>query len=1318
MLRALLLTVAGCLSLGAAKAQSDYLFQHLNSSNSALSYDDCRVIFQDSRGFMWFGTYMGLNRFDGERFTVYNRDDFHGKSDFVHTIAEDNGGNLWIGTDDGLILYDYEADIFKEFDKASNQGTVIRNKVNHIVKASNGTMWISVNGQGLFSYRTDTGEFKNYFVENGNQSLPANIRTFEEDHHGGLWISLYYSGLYHADVSMVELKPVDIADGRMYETDNIEGIVTSSAENGVIYLASVKNGLCKLDTKTGKIRRLLTFPDGVIPTGLYFNGDKNLWIPTTEGLYKYNIASANIDLLKADPNDRFALSNSYVFAVYVDKDDGLWVSTKYGGLNYCSKMQKWFRKCYLFGDIPLSNYVVSGLTDYGEDQILLTTETGRLFLYNSASEKLSAFGPHTMQFAGACFPCLDGDRLWIGSDSGIYSYNVKTEKIELYDVHSKKTTLQDDRVGPVFLSSQDILYVGTTLGLSYYNRENDCFESIDDFDGVNVTSIAEDSFGRVWIGTYTDGIIYYDPESNLILKQFSARENGDYHLPTNKISSVLVDSRDRVWAIGFAYGISVYESGVGHFVTFDEKNTPGMHTDVYFNALEDNNCHIWVSSNKGLLEIDPFTMVMSHYTIDDGLLDDVMKRGVLKKLNGDLYFASQSGFIRFNPADFSYDTTHQFIISGFNLGGKSVKPSDSQSPINENIDLVNEIHLKAGQNSFGFVFSVMNGVASQVRIQCLLDGYEKSWREISSEREAYWYNIPAGKYKLRFRYSDNGTEWFPAHPDVNIEIAEKFWRTPLATLIYLLLVCGVIVLVSFAVHRNAVARMKKRDEEQKIERERGILKEKMEFFADVIHEIKTPLTLIVTPLNSIIESGKISDESLKRDLDTIDSSAKYMNSLVKELLDYMSMEENGYVLNITEFDLVAMLKKSCNNFSGIALQRALSIKFICEKPSIIVSADKKATLKVFNNILDNAIKYAKSIINVSVSEDESYVKICFANDGPSIPEERTSEIFKPFSKFSVENQYAMQSFGIGLPMAKKLVEMQGGTLTLEDSELGPEFIVSIPNILKNDAPEDVPERANDASSLPSILLVEDSRDLSAYLRKELAGEYNIIHTSTAEKALQRLDSYIVDIIIADLGLPGMSGLDFISKIHSSKTLSHIPVLVLSAMSSAEIKTKCMENGASMYIEKPFSMNYLKACIDNLVRASKKSEDEILDSAVALSTLKKLNISATDTDFKKKIDEVIQKNIGDDNFGSKQLEEALFMSRSTLARKTMEHFGMTPGDYLKSKRLSVAAQMLKQKGVRINEVASAVGFRSASYFSKCFKAAYGILPGEYINEKNK
>ena len=488
----------------------------------------------------------------------------------------------------------------------------------------------------------------------------------------------------------------------------------------------------------------------------------------------------------------------------------------------------------------------------------------------------------------------------------------------------------------------------------------------------------------------------------------------------------------------------------------------------------------------------------------------------------------------------------------------------------------------------------------------------------------------------------------------------------------------------------------------------------MAFFSNIVHEIKTPLTLIRTPLQKIFAVGDVS-ENIREELEVIRSSADYMNDLVRELLEYVRLEEHGYVLDLRNIDIVERTGFLCYNFSETAHSRNIKISYRHEVDSLVTALDTIAFRKIINNLMDNGVKYAETFVKVSLSVDDGHVVISFQNDGAPIPASRRESIFKPFVQFSADQSPYAQSFGIGLTYAKNLAELHGGCLFLSDKTDCTEFVLRLPvktvtNVVEENEPEvEIAKRAD----LPLVLIVEDNSSLLTYLKKNLKHQYNVITAQSAEKALVLLASYKVDIILTDVALQGMSGVDLCRRINSSETLSHIPVIVVSAISSVETKMKCMEYGAVTYIEKPYSMDFLQACIKGTLekRATLRAT-----YGVAVSVADKIKLINRDDDFLRRLEKVVLENMGNSSFTNKQLEEMLYMGHSTLNRKMKALLDMTPNDYIRTKRLSAAADMLESGKHRVNEVCYAVGFNSPSYFAKCFKKVYGVLPAEWAKDK--
>ena len=437
---------------------------------------------------------------------------------------------------------------------------------------------------------------------------------------------------------------------------------------------------------------------------------------------------------------------------------------------------------------------------------------------------------------------------------------------------------------------------------------------------------------------------------------------------------------------------------------------------------------------------------------------------------------------------------------------------------------------------------------------------------------------------------------------------------------------------------------------------------------------------------------------------------------MKELLEFVRVEEHGYVPDLRNTDIVERLGFVCYNFSETAKNANIRLKYDSEPESIVTAVDTKALSKIFNNLIHNAVKYSESWIKIHASIENGSVVVRFCNDGASIPAEHRESIFLPFVRYTDKKSEYTQSFGIGLAQARKLAELQGGSLILSDRADCTEFILTLPLRQADEtAQETLPaeEENHPEGSRPLLLLVEDNGDLASYLKRKLKEDYEVIAVPSAEKALEKLEKFKVDLLLTDIGLQSMSGVELCRKVSGNPATSHIPIIVISAISSTDTKIKCMENGATIYIEKPFSQDYLEACIHGVLEKRKSMKAAYRESPSAPA----VDLADRDEDFIRKLDELVNANIGDASFTNKEMERALFVSRSSLNRRVRALLGTTPNEYLRKRRLEVAAQMLAEGKARINEISFSVGFNSPSYFAKCFKEAYGMLPAEYMKQKS-
>ena len=1293
-------------AFGSLRAQHN-LFSHFNKENSGLSYDSVREIFQDSRGYIWIGTYKGLSRYDGTRFKNYDRDDFGVTSDFINVIREDLDGNLWIGTDNGVVVYDYTEDVFSRLaDMVPGQDNVPDDRIFAIERNSAGVMWISSRDRGLYSYVPQSRQLCHHPMS--ESEAVNNIYRIAIDRNDNLYLAVYCDDIYVAPSDASSCKVLDLnGNSGLFKGDDVEGIVISGKSNDVLYVASKRNGLVEVDVRCGKCTVLHTLPKDVRPTNLTYDPNKCLWLSTTNGLVSYNLDTGSSHLYLSNPRDQFSLSDSYITEVYKDSKGRLWVGTQYGGLDCSSPSHTNFTKCYTLSDgTSLEGAIVRSFAEDCKGNLWVATERKGLLKYSDGRLQR-----HKADIPQAVLALMDdGDCLWIGSQKGISRMDYKTSVVRKYIPFD--TENRDNRVVTIYKSHAGDIYVATTVGVMKYDRQKDRFEMLPQLTGITIEHMAEDSRGILWMASYSTGVYSYDILHNMLKAHYSP-QTGSPDVP-DMISSVCVDPADNTWIVGFSSGFFHYSRKDDCFRNYSTKTLQPLPTDVFFRAVCDDFGHLWLSSDAGLVDFERVKQDVRVYSKADGLLDNEFTKAAIQLRGGLIAFGSANGFIIFNPRNMrGGDQLSQVTITDMYLDYEPVDNVSKEGIFSGNIDLQDKVTLKYTENSFGFSFAVLNSAyPASDRILCMLEGHDQQWSDVSVTKAMHWTDVPAGTYRLLLSNGEFSGNFVGSHKSVTVVVKPKFWASPLGILIIVLFVSAFLTIVVYVFLRGQKIRERRRIEEYRVRKEQEMMKEKMTFFSNIIHEIKTPLTLIRTPLQKILSSGSCAEE-LRDEIEVISNSTDYMNDLVRELLEYVRLEEHGYVLDLKNVDIVERIGFLCFNFFETAKSKNIKLQFSHDVDTLVSAVDTIAFRKIINNLLDNGVKYADSYIKVDLKCVDGKFIVSFRNDGAEIPESRRESIFQPFVQFSSDQTPYSQSFGIGLAYARNLAELHGGTLTLGECARYTEFVLTMPvkeaaaEVYEEENIEEIAKR----SDLPLVLIVEDNAGLLTYLKKNLKRDYNVMGVQSAEKALTLLMTYKADIIITDIALQGMSGIELCQKVNSDEDLAHIPVIVVSAISSVETKMKCMENGAMNYIEKPYSMDYLMACIKGAL--DKKATMRAAYGGTSLSAdVLSSNIISRDEDFLRRLEKTVQENLANPSFSNKMLEEILYMGHSTLNRKMKALLDTTPNDYIRTKRLAKAAEMLEKGGHRINEVCYAVGFNSPSYFSKCFKKVYGVLPAEW------
>lgn len=1300
-------------SVASVAENVDWCFTHFTSENCGLSFDNVNAITQDSNGFVWVSTEDGLNRFDGSGFIAYYREQLGLNTDFITALCPDNEGNVWIGTDAGATFYSYADDSFHPLDKLSDNGVNIDNKVTHICIDKNGIVWLSVNGRGLFSYDRGSGSLKNYFSDNGKSTLVSNIRSFLIDSGGDFWFSLYFADLWHSDGTLERMEKVNLKGWKT--NDDIMSMVQNPVDN-TVYLAAWQNGLCQADLRTGTFKTLIANDEGFRPTYLSLDNDKGVWLATTGGLYRYDAVTGVVRKFSHSIDNRYSLADDSVKAVYCDRSNGLWVGTLSSGINWSAAFQRNFNRYYeADGESLMGGYVVDMDID-GTGKLWAVSEKKGL-LYMGRDGMLhkckSAELPESIVSI-----CSDGDWLWLGSWAGIFRFDVKTGNVKSYG-RGLNTGWKDNKVHKLFKTSSGEILAGTTLGMIKYDKSSDHFRPLPIFSGIYVTDMAEALDGTLWVASYADGICRYSMKEDRMLSHYDYKESDHRHLPADKVMSLYIDRDGELWAGSYGGGLMLYDKENDRFSTF--RSTELKNNRIAYSMIRDEDGRMWVATSNGLTSFSmPFSEVR-YYTADDGLLDEIVDgNSAVRTPDGNIWFSSHNGIVGFNPRLFHTDgKVPPIVLTGFYVNGKKVNPGENE-PIKVNVNEVRKMTLTHKQNNFGFSMGLL-GFSSPATnaLYYMLEGYDDDWHRLDGGTTFSYQNIPAGKYVLRIKGIDGNGIWNETHHPLAITVKAVFYKSTTAYLIY---ICLIIILMAVLAHYSsdlAVKRERAIAEKAKRAREEELFHEKMDFFTNIIHEIKTPLTLIKTPLQNIMATGGISGE-VKDDLNVISNSTDYLDKLVKELLEFIRIEEHGWVMEWKHVDIVERIGFLYYNFKETARGRNLKMTFKHTDNALIINADDTALIKILNNLLSNAMKYAETFVTIEVDDSgDGYVTVSFKNDGPKIPDERKEEIFKPFIQYSDERSPYSQSFGIGLPLARTLAELHGGTLTLKNEDIT-DFVLRLPKG-ETDAELEVQDTSSNAdqneeadSSLSTLLIVEDNAELSSYLVRKLGHDFNAVSVPSAERAMSMIAGGDVDMVLSDIALEGMSGIELCSKVTADISTSHIPVVMLSALSSPEVKVKCMEAGASLYIEKPFNLEYLVESLKVIARKRESLKIAHL-SGIAGDDKDKFALTDSDAVFLQRLEKAVTENISDTEFGPDELAEAALVSRSTLVRKMKSLLNMTPNDYIKVRRLNAAAAMIENGASRINDVCYAVGFNTPSYFAKCFKKQFGVLPADYMKK---
>lgn len=1344
-------------------------FRHIKNEQG-LSNSTIECIYQDHRGFMWFGTRDGLNRYDGAQMLVYkySTTDSSSISDsYITYIYEDRNNILWIGTINGLNKYNPTTNNFTRY-KSSPTG-ITNNYITSIYEDRKGQLWISTQGGGINLWNGATGRLINSFRMNspaGSHLLSNTINCVFEDSRNNFWVGTNL-GLQLFDRDNKQFSTIALAAGTNYNIrtireDRTGNLLLGTNDNGLfIYNYSLQTFKQYAHTATkanslssNLIRSILVTQKGTIWTGT-INGGLDLFDPVSEKFFNY----------QNEPDDPLSLSQRTVSALFEDNQENIWIGTHRGGINlYTPKTEKFS----LYRQEPVENSLsyndVKAFCEDNNGNIWIGTDGGGLNLFDRKTKSFRhyKYNPFDKTTIGSN-EVLDIEEdsqgnLWIGTwGGGLCLYNSQKDNFTRYArQNGNNNSISSNYIQKIFEDSKKNLWVATYYGgLNLFDAKTGRFTRViadeknsSQLLGNNVVSLNEDLSGNLWIGTDDGGLNCLDNSTHTFRHYF----NKDEKKPDLRI--IFVDSKGKVW-LGQA-GLYLFNEQENAFKLYTDK--AGLADEFIKGIAEDNAGNLWISTSNGITRFNPSTYSFRKYNTADGLQGlEFEANSFLETNDGQLFFGGVNGFNTFYPRDI---TTNTFVppvfVTDFLVQNRHVVPAEKGSPLKKDISLTNKIRLSYKQSTFTFGFAALNYTAAENNQYAYrLENWDKDWIYPANEKRATYTNVSPGRYVFHVKASNNDGVWNDEGYTITVIIQPPFW----ATWWFRSLAAAVIIAAIIIFYRFKRKLEIRRIEEQKREE---MHKVQLQFFTNISHEIRTPLSLILGPIEKLQKDDPKSPAT--HSYQVIHKNATRLLHLVNELMDFRKSESGVLKLHVMPGNIDSFLEEISEEFSELVQQK--NIRFHCKSNHTYPEPwfDRQVLEKIMINLISNSFKYTPdggsitvetldnlqhftpSFENELVIENEfsggHYIYFRVADNGIGISKDSIGHLFERYYRIA-DNHLGS---GIGLAFVKSLTLLHKGNIHVySERQKGTEIIVGIPctksdytneerlvnnngvriesiqpyheQILQLQENGSIPvDQRSSKSNGPNILIVEDNAELRQFLKESLPADYQFSEAANGKEGFEKAKEELPDLVISDIMMPVMDGMELCRLIKNDIDTSHIPFMMLTAKDNLQSKIEGTETGADYYFSKPLSIELLNLTIRNIFTQKQKLKERYVNDYHA--EVKELAHSSRDKQFLEELIAKVEANLSNPDMDIDYICTQMGMSRTRLYNKIKNLTGQAIGDFIRTIRLKKAAQLLTQEDMSMTDVMYHVGIQTQSYFARAFKNEFGKTPTQFLKDLNK
>ena len=1288
---------------GFAILPTRFQFRHYNIENGVPSNSISSII-QDSKGYIWFGTDNGISRFDGTQFFFYQKKNPRYQNfqiSNINTLCEVNDTEIWIGTENGVYIYHQQEDVFTRFNVQTNDEISINSWINHIACDKDKNIWIATLQQEIFQYNMQSGKLMQFDIPLGH----GNILRILNDKQNNIWATSL-SNLYRLNKVTNKFEIFQIEG----EEKGVHSMALWEDTKYNLWIGTWEDGIWKLDPNTRQVEKFLDTKKISHIHSILEYSPAILFIGSDDGLTIFNRITHESYSYTNYGEGNTALSDKFIYPILKDREGGIWIGTYYNGVNYLPPYSGQFKGYSISGNHPFfQSKIISRFCEDEKGNIWITSDDGGLSYFSPSTEQFLDFpGREQLRTSNQHALCIIGNELWIGTYSdGIQVLNMQTGQIKKYDTTHG---LKDISIYSIYKDSQGRIWTGSMSYISLYDAQNNCFTAIRDLDALTI-DITEDSEKNLWIATQGNGLFKYDPGKD-IWKQYDKVQG----LNCSTINHLCITREKELW-VATGEGLYYYDIENDTFV-YQPLDIPNENINA---ILEGENC-LWLTTTKGLIKYAPQSGDIQIFTKSDGLQSEafIMASG-LKTHNGEFYIGSINGFNTFYPHLLKLNIQKPpVVITGLEIFNQRVQ-TDKGGILPAPIDCLKEIHLSHKDNVITLNYAALSYCTPEKNQYAYkLDGFDKEWNYVGTQHSTTYTNLPAGSYTFRVRASNNDLIWSDEEAKLKIIVHPPFYLSiPFQIGYIVLFICFIGLLIRYLIKRND-RKHAKQIELLEINKEKEVHEAKINFFTMIAHEIRTPVSLIIGPLEKIMQTPGALPVKVRNDLEIIDRNSQRLLYLVNQLLDFRKVEQNEMRMEFSSQPVKPLMKAVCERFQPSFKQKGITLTVRYPEDSFQADLDKEGITKVLSNLLTNANKYTKDRIQVSFTEQttQQTFTIQVTDNGQGMSTEEQNKIFKPFYQ-GAENK---PGTGIGLSIVKGIVEAHHGVIEV-DSQLtaGSTFTVILPihqqNVVqKSDTallPEDIlPEEV----VLPNhkneqiMLIVDDNEDMISLLSENFKSSFTLLTATDGTEALNILKEHEVSIIISDWMMPHMNGIELCKAVRSNQLTSHIPFVLLTAKTDNTSKIEGMNCGADVYIEKPFSLQYLEACVKNLLELRSQLRRKFSQMpTIPIDTIAK---NKADITFVEKMNRIIEENFANPELSVDFLAEQIGISRSGLFAKIKGLANITPNEMIQLIRLKKAASLLLENKYRINEVCYMVGFNNPSYFSKCFQKQFGIKPNEF------